>query len=352
MNMMSVETGPAWHQSVVSMAVAVMIVFASLGAPMAKAKTPVPDDKPVVVSSADVPILAWSPALDHTISEAELIARLSSAKFVVLGEVHDNPLHHALRARIVRLIMAARKQQQEPQMPAAVFEHVATDGQQKLDRVYGELGGGNADETAANIFFDQTNWDSTGWPKRATFRPLVTEILQHKMPLYAGDIPRQLLKNVVRKPDDMALVPQAKRDRLGLEQPLDAKVQDGLKREISQAHCGVMPPEMIAPMAFGQRLRDATLADVMINAVRDHNSAILFTGNGHAERDRGVPWYLAYRGARSVVSVLFKETSGLSPVTANEIVPAGKSDYVIWTAERNRPDMCESLRKKYGKTKK
>ncbi|MEP6657771.1 MAG: hypothetical protein ABJC33_11085, partial [Betaproteobacteria bacterium] len=39
------------------------------------------------------------------IDEATLVARLTAARFRLLGEVHDNPLHHLLRARILAAIV-------------------------------------------------------------------------------------------------------------------------------------------------------------------------------------------------------------------------------------------------------
>jgi uncharacterized iron-regulated protein len=49
----------------------------------------------------------WDVAAGAFLSEAELIAKLSAANFVLLGETHTNPDHHRLQARIVAGLRAA-----------------------------------------------------------------------------------------------------------------------------------------------------------------------------------------------------------------------------------------------------
>lgn len=58
----------------------------------------------------------WDTASGTFISEADLIGRLTGARFVMLGEKHDNPDHHTLRARLVAGMVAAGRK------PAVAFE--------------------------------------------------------------------------------------------------------------------------------------------------------------------------------------------------------------------------------------
>jgi len=318
----------------------------------------------------------WSRKDKHLIDEATFIERIAQRKFVLLGEVHDNPRHHRLRERIVTKINAYR-QNGAPSVAvsAAVFEHATTDRQPQLDALSTRLRMTQGatlpvtDEDAAE-FFKAANWKSRGWPKSEIFFPLVRTVLGSRMPLYAGDVPRQRIMSVARgssTPQSVAL-PESEIGRLALDQDLGKANNQAALSEIAVAHCGVLPESMLGPMAYAQRLRDATLADTMIEAAQKHGSAVLFAGNGHVRDDRGVPWYIRTRTGQQAVSVLFKERQtgrpegtrvksdrntedARSTSTDQRLEAERTADYVIWTPRRERPDPCLELREKYGKTK-
>src|SRR3989442_535999 len=46
----------------------------------------------------------WDVKAGAFISEATLVSRLAGNRFVILGERHDNPDHHALQAKLVRAL--------------------------------------------------------------------------------------------------------------------------------------------------------------------------------------------------------------------------------------------------------
>src|SRR5690349_11490027 len=49
----------------------------------------------------------WEPRTGHVVDEATLHAAVAAADYVFLGEVHDNPDHHLLQARLLRVITAS-----------------------------------------------------------------------------------------------------------------------------------------------------------------------------------------------------------------------------------------------------
>src|SRR5512133_990219 len=58
----------------------------------------------------------WEPRTGKFVDEAALDAALASAEWVALGEVHDNPDHHLLQARLLRAVVASGRR------PALAFE--------------------------------------------------------------------------------------------------------------------------------------------------------------------------------------------------------------------------------------
>jgi uncharacterized iron-regulated protein len=102
-----------------------------------------------------------------------------------------------------------------------------------------------------------------------------------------------------------------------------------------EGHCGKRPgAKVLAGMIEAQRARDARMAAVLAS----HAPSVLIAGNGHARRDRGVPFYLA----GGVLSIAFVE------VEADKETPqdyAQDFDYLWFTPRAVRDDPCEALKK-------
>ena len=292
----------------------------------------------------------WSVKRQATVDATAFFTRLAQSSIVLLGEVHDNPLHHELRARLVKEIVKRREASgKNTTKVAAVFEHVTTDLQHEIDAAISSKDA--TDKERLDAFFTAAKWRARGWPDADSFAPLIDVVLKAGLPVYAGDVDRKSVRAVAKPGGDKRLPADAQ--RLKLDLPLAAEQQAASVAQIEASHCGILPKSAFEPMARAQRLRDATLADVTLRAAEEHGAAMLFTGNGHVREDRGVPWYLAARGVPDFVTVMFKEipvvdakTTGSAPVFA-----ASSADYVIWTAPKERPDPCQKMREKYGKTK-
>jgi len=51
----------------------------------------------------------WDVKAGSFIPEDTLVARLVASKFILLGERHDNPDHHALQAKLMRALVATTR---------------------------------------------------------------------------------------------------------------------------------------------------------------------------------------------------------------------------------------------------
>ncbi len=267
-------------------------------------------------------------------------ARLSGV--MIVGETHDNPLHHELQADLLR---------SDP-VPVAddkagvVFEQFRADQQPVFDKIAAEPTPPTLEE-----FKRVTNWEKSGW-QQYKYDPLLQAAIDLRLPLYAGDVPREAIMKVAKEGPEA--LPADERARLKLDTPLGAKLDEASLIEIEENHCGLMPKEALKPMAFAQRYRDAHLADATLKAVGKHGSAVLITGTGHARTDRGVPWYIRQRAPdRKVVSVMLTEVEDgkTDPETYVPRGPDGKpaADYIIFTPRADRPDPCEKMREQMHK---
>ena len=96
----------------------------------------------------------WDVRAARFIDEATLIRHLRGARFVVLGETHDNVDHHVLQARILRSLVEAGRR------PAVAFEMLKPSHGPALARHLAAHPG-----DAAGLG-DAVGWAASGWPQR------------------------------------------------------------------------------------------------------------------------------------------------------------------------------------------
>src|SRR5690606_30708878 len=70
--------------------------------------------------------------------------------------------------------------------------------------------------------------------------------------------------------------------------------------EVREGHCNKLPDSLLEPMARAQIARDVVMADTMLGAVAGDagpDFVFLLAGNGHVNRDVGVPHWLIASGS-------------------------------------------------------
>lgn len=261
---------------------------------------------------------------------------------VLLGEVHDNAEHHALRGRLITRL--ATDPAIRSTSPILVFEHVRADRRDALVRVVGDPPHGR---TSTNQLFAALDWADSGWPDAALFAPLYGPALASRWRMHAGDAAREDVRRVARQ--GLAAVPPNMRTSFRLDDPMPGPLGDDLLQELEDSHCGLMPRAAFSGMAVAQRYRDATLAAA---AEAADGGAIVFAGNGHVRADRGVPFALRAGGStRPVLVVMFVEVDGrLADAAAHLPRSSGDrptADLVVFTTRADREDPCVAMRRAF-----
>lgn len=199
------------------------------------------------------------------------LSSLPAADVVILGEIHDNPGHHANQAAAVAALGPA----------ALVFEMLTPE---QAARALPEIMSDAAALEAA------LGWEAAGWPDFAMYHPIFTAAPG------AGILGAGFAREAVRRAADgeVAAVFGPDSARYGLDAPLPAEEQAAREAEQAEVHCNALPAELLPGMVAAQRLRDAGLARAAIEAVRATGGPVaVITGNGHARRDRGLAVYIA-----------------------------------------------------------
>jgi uncharacterized iron-regulated protein len=265
---------------------------------------------------------------------------------ILLGEVHDNPAHHQLRAWMIENTARTFPEWR----PAIVFEQISADQKAALEKFNALMqagdGSANADELLRLL-----DWDKSGWPPARIYKPLFAAAIAAKLSFYAGDPSPERVRSVAK--EGLSLISAEERARLRLDKELPEPLRDALGNELVDGHCGTLPAEAADGMAAAQRYRDAYLADSALAAAEKHGSVILVAGNGHVRTDRGVPWYIRERAPQArmaTVMILEVEPRKNDPADYVPHDPDGHPavDALIFTPAAERADPCQSLLKNKG----
>lgn len=274
----------------------------------------------------------------------EIWSSIRGGGVVLLGEVHDNPEHHAVRGDILRPRL-------EPMLdvgdlfPAAAFEHIGTNQQPQLDAFYGNVRSGRA--SMASELLDALGWKDSGWPAAGIYLPLFDAALKAKMVVAPALPDRERVRTLVR--GDRTGASENELALLKAAEVIPVPLRDALVAELEGSHCGAIPPSAFAAMSMAQRYIDAHMAARSLEAAVAHGGAFLFAGNGHVRTDRGVPWYLKRDApTRQTISVMLLEVEDgkADPAAYIPRDPYGHpaADYVLFTPRHERPDPCEKMR--------
>ena len=272
------------------------------------------------------------------VSEATLVADLARARYRLLGEIHDNPAHHAIRARLIGEIAATGAR------PAVVLEQFDLDHDEALRAA--QQAGGDAEQIADAGRLDRRGW---AWPLH---EPIVSQALALRLPLRAGNLPRAPDARagvLVAEPGAMA------QKRLATARWTDTQ-ENALRQDIAEGHCGALPSTVVPKLAAAQRERDAAMAQALVDAATP-DGAILIAGNGHVRADLGVPVYLHAPGLRDAnaptVSVGFIEVTPAARADDPRALAAEHPgfDYLWLTAPVTRDDPCKTFAPRGGRAR-
>ncbi|WOI55639.1 ChaN family lipoprotein [Palleronia sp. LCG004] len=238
------------------------------------------------------------------------------ADIVVMGELHDIAEHHANQAGWIDRMGPS----------AIVFEMLEPEQGEIATDMQGD---------PAEILGTALAWEERGWPDFNIYAPIFARANGAR--IYGASVARDRAALAVEDGAAAVIGPGAS-ESFALDIPIPLEERAIREAEQAEAHCGLMPPEMLAGMVEAQRLRDATLAQIAIRAFDETGGSVaIVTGNGHARNDWGVPVYL--KAARPDLSV----TSIGQYVDAESDAPF---DHVVIAGgyPDDRDDPCDALR--------
>lgn len=251
-----------------------------------------------------------------------LLASLSGADFVLLGELHDNAVHHQVRGLLIAAMAG--------QPPAVVFEQFAATDQP----IPGPGPGGSMDDWLDASGFDRKAWK---WPLHA---PVVNAAITSGRSIWGSGVSREDLRSVVRGGARSGPEPLW---RMMESVPLDSTARAAMDHELVVGHCHQLPEAMIPGMRAAQEVRDASMTRALLAAGADGGAAWLVAGNGHVRSDVAVPRLL--RGIVPTRSVLVVGLLEANPDGTRPDLESGRYDLAIVTPPATRTDPCATMGK-------
>lgn len=291
--------------------------------------TPAP---PPARQTADHPLAEkiWLIEEARFISSTEMVRRWHPARYVLVGEAHGNPRHHAIEAWAVRALVETGRR------PALVMEMIAADQAPALALFFAEP---RLNANGLDLFL---KWDQSGWGPWARYKPILDAAILGEMPVLAGNLNRDLLPQLHRS--GFKALPPEERARLDLPAAVPEPLASQLAQAVRDGHCGRLPENLVQAFAEIQYARDAHLARALVDGAEEAQGAILISGAEHARSDRAVPVHLRRLGERGrIFSLGLVETRpGLtSPMDYFEGAPPFTA--VWFTAPTPRTDPCPGL---------
>ena len=261
---------------------------------------------------------AWKVGEARFVAFDDLLAQARGADIVLLGETHDNAMHHAAQRLVLESLAPAR--------PTLVMEQFDLEQQAGIDAIL-QSGRSRQDKLDAFKALMKPGWEWSG------YEGLLATALDRRLPVLAANISREALREVSRK--GLSVLGEGASAQLGLDAGWSGAQQASLRREVSDSHCGMLPDAAVTAMTGAQRVRDAVMADRLLSV---RGSAVAILGRGHVRQDLAVPVYLRLRAPeRRVLSVALAE-GGHAPETAQPY------DYVVYTEAVERTvDPCAAF---------
>ena len=232
----------------------------------------------------------------------------------VIGEVHDNPAHHALQAERVAAIRPA----------GLVFEMLTFDQA-------GAVTPQNRDDPEA--LAKALDWAASSWPDFTMYYPIFAAAPGAR--IFGAGLTREAARAAMNGGNAGPVTGEAA--AFNLDRPLPKSQQAAREALQMQAHCNALPKDMLPGMVRVQRLRDAMLARATLRAYRQTGGpVVVITGNGHARRDWGMSAYLS-RVAPGLDIHVIGQTEDGAPLS-------GTFDEVLSAPAVDREDPCAAFR--------
>lgn len=270
----------------------------------------------------------WDVRQGRLISQKQLLPRLLESKYLLLGETHDNIVHHEHQANMVAALANSKAD-------ASIHFEMIDDNQYihfGLERI-----------KSLPELMDKLKASESGWRYEQMYRVVFEQVLQAQFQYLPANLSREEIREIMKHGEEQAS--EYIRNLLS-EVPLSSEQVRELEQEVIEDHCNALPATMASPMILAQRVRDARMSQGLLQS--DKNQRVLIAGSGHVRNDRGVPMYLKLKDPQAkIVAIGFFEVTAdkysIDEYTARWGGGMIPFDFAWFTPRFDRKDPCEDF---------
>ncbi|PCI75382.1 MAG: iron(III) ABC transporter [SAR86 cluster bacterium] len=270
--------------------------------------------------------MIWDSQHAQFIAPDELLARIEGVSYLLLGEKHDNPDHHALQLRALDHVL------QTGNVSTVSFEMMSSEQQPLLQELSSHR------QSSLEQINEYLQWDNEGWDWDY-YGPLLKSAMQADVKINAANISNEEMMQVYSAPTEAKIAAV-----------LDKQTMAALEKDIDESHCGMLPESQFPAMVRVQQARDFAMAR-SLSTSSPQQVQVLIAGNYHIRRDLGVPNYLLNRQSNleesQIISLAFMEVDEGSNDPDDYLQQFGSvkaHDYIWFTPAVSNEDYCASLR--------
>ncbi len=255
------------------------------------------------------PNVIWAIDRGSAIDISEFLEVIRQNPIVIIGETHGVAEHQNREAFVLGALA------DKGIYPSLGLEMISHDQEAQISGFRSQ-----SPEDASGLG-ERLDWSASGWPDYSYYRPVFDIAFRAKLPIFGIDLTEE-------------------EKRVGSSKATLGS--DSLRRSWSEsmmtAHCNLIEEPRLTEVVNLQMARDAYMA----KSAEGFGPVILIVGSEHARKDRGVPAILKSDGKTALSIALVS----YSPESQKRYVDSHLYDYVWFTPESTKEDVCDRLRSK------
>lgn len=291
--------------------------------PIGNSEAPYPPENPVVGDIYHLPT-------GIKVSQKQMLAAITDARIIYVGETHDNPASHRLELDVLKA-MAERY----PGQLSLGLEMFNTEQQEALDQW-------TAGELSEKAFLKNSQWFNNWRMDYAYYRDILNYAREQQIPVIGLNATRELVKQVGRAPfENLDEEVRARLPEIDLEDPYQLAMAKAIYADHRSGKA------MLDGFLRIQTLWDETMAENVARVMQEEgpeHRMVVMAGGNHVRYGFGIPRRVYRRlptsymlvGSRELVVPANKQDKLMNVEMPRFPMPA--YDYLVYTEYESLPD--------------
>ncbi len=263
----------------------------------------------------------WDANNKKFLSVGEMLDRLSTNKYILIGERHGRKAHQQREAFILAAL-AERK------IYPKLFLEMIPRNKNALITAYRDKQPEYAGRLATLL-----DWANSNWPAWSFYQPVFNIALMAKLDIAGADLSDIEKSNINTLKKDMEIY--------------DPVIRASWRKSMKKAHCNLIKEAQLEKVTQLQILRDKAMASTLKSAgnISEKSPALIIAGSSHTRNDRGIARYLDQKTSISIALIEADADQTMEKILPQPIDNSAVVYDLIWFTPKIRKEtFCERFR--------